>query len=51
MLPWKFSPRHCALIFIISRSNTTQKSVTQTLHEPLFEFFFDSIKAKTLPER
>jgi hypothetical protein len=38
---------HCALIFIISRSNTTQKSATQILHEPLFVFFLNSIKAET----
>jgi hypothetical protein len=38
---------HCALIFVISRSNTTQKSATQILHEPLFIFFLDDIKAKT----
>jgi hypothetical protein len=38
---------HCALIFIISRPNTTQKSATHVLHEPLFVFFLDRIQAKT----
>jgi hypothetical protein len=38
---------HCALIFVISRSSTTQKSATQILHEPLFVFFLDNIKANT----
>jgi hypothetical protein len=37
---------HCVLIFVISRSNTTQKSATPTLHEPLFIYFLDSIKVK-----
>jgi hypothetical protein len=37
---------HCVLIFVMSRSNTTQKSVTPTLHEPLFIYFLDSIKVK-----
>ena len=37
---------HCALIFVIGRSNTTQQSVTPTLHEPLFIYFLDSIKVK-----
>jgi len=38
---------HCVLIFTISRSNTTQKSVAQVLHEPLLVFFLDEGKAKT----
>jgi hypothetical protein len=41
---------HCALIIMISRSNTAQKSATQILYEPLFVFFLDSIKAKTAPD-
>ena len=38
---------HCVLIFVISRSNTSQKSATQILREPLFVYFVDSIKVKT----
>jgi hypothetical protein len=38
---------HCALIFVIGRSSTSQKSATQILHEPLFVFFLDNIKANT----
>jgi hypothetical protein len=38
---------HCILIFVISHSNTAQKSATQILHEPLVVYFLDSIKAKT----
>lgn len=38
---------HCALIFVISRSNTTQKCATHILHEPWFIFLLDGIKAKT----
>jgi hypothetical protein len=38
---------HCALIFVISRSNTAQKSATRIPHEPLLVYFLDSIKEKT----
>jgi type IV secretory pathway VirB10-like protein len=38
---------HCALILIISRWSSTQKSAAQIPHEPLFVFFLHSIKAKT----
>lgn len=37
---------HGVLIFVISRSNTAQKSATHILHEPLIVYFLDSIKAK-----
>ena len=37
---------HCVLIFVISRTNTAEKSVRPTLREPLFIFFLDSIKTK-----
>jgi hypothetical protein len=37
---------HCILIFVISRSNTAQKSATR-VHEPMVVFFLDSIKEKT----
>jgi hypothetical protein len=40
---------HCVLIFVISRSNTAQKSATR-IHEPLAVFFLDSIKEKTEAE-
>jgi len=38
---------HCVLIFVITRSNNSQKSATQILREPLSVFFLDSIKIKT----
>jgi len=37
---------HCALILIISRWSTTQKSAAQIPHEPLFVFFLRTIKAE-----
>jgi hypothetical protein len=38
---------HCVLIFVISRSNTAQKSATHILYEPLVVYFLASIKEKT----
>jgi hypothetical protein len=35
---------HCALILIISRWNSTQKSAAQIPHEPLFVFFLHRAK-------
>jgi hypothetical protein len=41
---------HCALIFIVSRSNITQKPAASTLHEPSFVFFLDR-GSETYPNR
>jgi len=38
---------HCALIFVISRSNITQISTTDSLHESMVVYFLDGIKIKT----
>jgi hypothetical protein len=38
---------HCALIFVICRSNTAQKSGAQIPYEPPAVFILDSIKSKT----
>jgi hypothetical protein len=38
---------HCALILLISRSNSSQKSATHLAHAPLLVFFLDNTKART----